>query len=72
MHRPMTALVLSVIRLFVFFVPISIVGSMLFGLKGLFVGNVIANIVMASISFVVFKRAIAQFESDNAVLNKVV
>lgn len=67
MHRPMTALVLSVIRLFVFFVPISIVGSMLFGLKGLFVGNVIANIVMASISFVVFKRAIAQFESDNAV-----
>lgn len=45
---------------------------MLFGLKGLFAGNVIANVVMASISFVVFKRAIAQFESDNAVLNKVV
>lgn len=65
MHRPMTALVLSVIRLFVFFVPISVAGSMMFGLNGLFVGNVIANIAMASVSFIVFKRAIAQFESDH-------
>ena len=65
MHRPMTALLLSVIRLFVFFVPISIAGSVMFGLNGLFVGNVIANIVMASVSFVVFKRAIAQFEADH-------
>jgi putative MATE family efflux protein len=63
MHRPMSALVLSIIRLFVFFVPISIAGSMLFGLKGLFVGNVIANIVMACISFIVFKKAVAQFDS---------
>jgi Na+-driven multidrug efflux pump len=64
MHRPMSALVLSVIRLFVFFVPISVVGSLLFGLKGLFVGNVIANIVMASVSFIVFKRAIAELEAE--------
>jgi len=64
MHRPMTALVLSVIRLFVFFVPISIAGSFLFELKGLFAGTVIANIAMACVSFVVFKRAITQFETD--------
>ena len=64
MHRPMSALVLSIIRLFVFFVPISIAGSVLFGLKGLFVGNVIANIVMACISFIVFKKAVAQFDSE--------
>ena len=64
MHRPMTALTLSVIRLFVFFVPISVAGSFLFELKGLFAGTVIANIAMACVSFVVFKRAITQFESD--------
>jgi Na+-driven multidrug efflux pump len=64
MHRPMTALTLSVIRLFVFFVPISVAGSFLFELKGLFAGTVIANIAMACVSFVVFKRAITQFELD--------
>lgn len=63
MHRPMTALLLSVIRLFVFFVPISIAGSFLFELKGLFAGTVIANIAMACVSFIVFKRAVADFEA---------
>ena len=64
MHRPMTALTLSVIRLFVFFVPISVAGSFLFELKGLFAGTVIANIAMACVSLVVFKRATTQFELD--------
>ena len=63
MHRPMTALLLSVIRLFVFFVPISVAGSFLFELKGLFAGTVIANIAMACVSLVVFKRAVADFEA---------
>ena len=64
MHRPMTALILSVSRLFVFFVPISVAGSFLFDLKGLFVGTVIANFAMACVSFFVFKRAVTQFETD--------
>ncbi len=64
MHRPMTALILSVIRLFVFFVPISVAGSFLFDLKGLFVGTVIANFAMACVSFFVFQRAVTQFETD--------
>jgi len=64
MHRPMTALILSVIRLFVFFVPISVAGSFLFDLKGLFMGTVIANFAMACVSFFVFKRAVTQFETD--------
>ncbi|WP_414830922.1 MATE family efflux transporter [Alteromonas sp. H39] len=66
MHRPMSALVLSVIRLFVFFVPVSVAGSLLFDLQGLFWGTVVANICMASISFIVFRRALAQekYEED--------
>ncbi len=67
MHQPMTALVLSVIRLFIFFVPISVAGSMLFGIKGLFIGNVIANIVMAGVSLAVFKRATAQIETEKVI-----
>lgn len=60
MHMPMTALVLSVLRLFVFFVPISYAGSYFFGLEGLFIGTVIANLLMAACSFVWFKNAVNQ------------
>lgn len=64
MHRPMGALTLSVIRLFVFFVPISVLGSFIFGLKGLYWGTVIANIAMAGVSVFVFKRALANKKYD--------
>ena len=64
MHRPMTALILSIIRLFVFFVPISILGGYLFGLKGLFWGTVAANIAMAGISLMVFRRLVAKYQDD--------
>jgi len=67
MHRPMSALVLSIIRLFVFFVPISLIGSYYFGLKGLYWGTVVANIAMAVVSFIVFKNAISQFQRSHHV-----
>lgn len=58
MYCLMMVLMLSVICLFVFFVFISVVGSFLFELKGLFVGMVIVNIVMVCVLFVVFKCVI--------------
>ncbi|QJR82718.1 MATE family efflux transporter [Alteromonas pelagimontana] len=61
MHRPMSALVLSVVRLFVFLVPCAYVGSLLFGLRGLFWGTVVANLMMAAISFICFKRALLAY-----------
>jgi putative MATE family efflux protein len=64
MHRPMGALGLSVLRLFVFFVPISVLGSYLFGLKGLYWGTVIANFAMAGVSVVVFRRALVNYKSN--------
>lgn len=56
MHKPMNALFLSLIRLFVFFVPISYAGSLLFGIHGIFWGGVIANILTASVAYVWFKK----------------
>jgi Na+-driven multidrug efflux pump len=47
-----------VIRLFVFFVPISYLGSLLYQIEGMFWGGVLANLMMASVSFVWFKRSI--------------
>ena len=57
-HKPMRALGLSVIRLFVFFVPLSYLGSLLADLHGLFVGGVVGNIITAAIAYVWFTRAL--------------
>ena len=56
MHKPMSALILSVIRLFVFLVPISLLGSLLYDIEGIFWGSVVANLLMGTLSFFWFKR----------------
>lgn len=58
MHKPMSALGLSVIRFFVFFVPVSYFGSVIYQLEGMFWGGVIANLLAASVSFFWFRRAV--------------
>ena len=60
MHKPMMALVLSVLRLFVFFVPFCYLGSQLFQLEGMFWGGVIANLCTATVAYVWFTRLLKQ------------
>lgn len=55
MHKPLSALLLSVIRLFVFFVPIAFASSFYFGLYGLFWGTVVANVLTAIVAFSWFR-----------------
>lgn len=61
LHKPMVALALSIVRLFVCYVPIAYLGSYLYGLIGFFVGGVIGNLLMAFISYFLFSR---QFTTD--------
>ncbi len=56
LHKPMHALVLSVIRLFVFYVPFAYLGALSFDLIGLFVGALIGNVFTAIIAYHWFKR----------------
>jgi putative MATE family efflux protein len=51
MHLPMSALLLSVVRLFICYVPIAYLGSYLYGLEGLFWGCVVANLITAGIAY---------------------
>lgn len=60
-HKPMRALWLSIIRLFVFFVPLSYLGSLLADLTGLFMGGVLANLITASIAYFWFSRELRRF-----------
>ncbi|RUO78008.1 MATE family efflux transporter [Idiomarina seosinensis] len=60
-HRPMNALWLSVIRLFVFFVPLSYLGSLLADITGLFIGGVVANLITATLAYFWFSRELRRF-----------
>ncbi|MEC8950833.1 MAG: MATE family efflux transporter [Pseudomonadota bacterium] len=59
LHHPLNALILSIARFFVFYVPLAYVGSVYFGLYGFFAGAVCGNLLMAMISWRTFKRALS-------------
>jgi len=65
LHKPMAALALSVIRLFVCYVPLAYLGSYFYDLKGLFIGAVIGNILTAMISYRLFSKQFNFKESNS-------
>ncbi|WP_299074219.1 MATE family efflux transporter [uncultured Paraglaciecola sp.] len=69
MHMPMSAVSLSVVRLFLFFVPFSLIGSYWFDLLGLFWAGVVANLVVGCIAYVWCKRIITS-RFEQGVLSK--
>lgn len=60
LHRPMSALYLSIARFFVFYVPLAYVGSQMYGLVGFFGGACAGNVLMAAISLRTFNKAISE------------
>ena len=58
LHKPLSALYLSMARFFLFYVPLAYVGSLYYGLPGFFAGAVVGNIAMAIISWRTFHRAL--------------
>jgi len=65
MHKPMSALALSIVRLFIFYLPFAYLGSIWFGLEGLFVGALIGNIFTAAIAYNWFTRTIQVSKTVN-------
>lgn len=61
LHKPMIALMLSIVRLFVCYVPLAYLGSYFYGLYGFFIGALIGNLLMAFISYRLFSK---QFKDD--------
>ncbi|WP_286235548.1 MATE family efflux transporter [Thalassotalea sediminis] len=56
LHKPMVALMLSILRLFVCYVPLSYLGSLWYGVEGFFIGGLIGNVLMAAISYKAFAK----------------
>ncbi|GAA6173655.1 MATE family efflux transporter [Colwellia sp. KU-HH00111] len=67
LHKPLVALVLSIVRLFVCYVPLAYLGSYFYGLHGFFVGALIGNVVMAAISYRLFTK---QFVDDSLMVKE--
>ncbi len=68
LHKPIVALVLSFIRLFICYVPLASIGSYFYGLHGFFIGALIGNLVMATISYRLFSK---QFNGDEFIVSSV-
>lgn len=69
MHMPMSALSLNAMRLFVFFVPFSFMGSYWFELLGLFWAAVLANLAVGCIAFVWCKTILTSRFKQNVLSN---
>lgn len=67
LHQPMISVQLSILRLFVFYLPCAYIGGLIGGIIGLFAGCVFANLCMASVSYFRFARYFKQTQSGVAV-----
>lgn len=65
LHKPMNALILSVVRLFIFYVPFAYVGSEFAGLTGLFIGAAIGNLFTAVVAYKWFVRELESLSSQS-------
>jgi putative MATE family efflux protein len=72
MHKPMSALILSVIRLFLFFVPISYLGSRIYALEGMFWAGIVANILTAIVAYVWFRKIVSAQINNSQKIKEVV
>ena len=64
LHKPMNALLMSVIRLFAFYVPLAYLGSLYWGIHGLFIGALIGNVFTAIISYRWFCQTLQSLENN--------
>jgi putative MATE family efflux protein len=65
LHKPMIALLLSIVRLFVCYVPLALLGSYFYGLTGFFVGAVLGNVVMSIFSYNLFIKQFSSIEDQH-------
>ena len=64
----MLALLLSVIRLFICYVPLAYIGSVYYQLEGFFIGALCGNIVMALISYRIYTKQFNDMTDEQEVL----
>ncbi|ESP91659.1 MULTISPECIES: MATE family efflux transporter [Pseudoalteromonas] len=64
LHKPMNALILSIVRLFVFYIPCAYIGSHIAGLTGLFIGAAIGNLFTAVSAYMWFRKTLNNMQHE--------
>lgn len=59
LHRPIDAAALTIIQFFGLYVPLALMGSRLFGLKGIFGAAGIANLIAGALAYIWLRRIVA-------------
>lgn len=49
--KPISSTIMSIVRMFVIYVPLAFLGKALYGIQGIFVATAIANLVMGAVAF---------------------
>lgn len=62
LHLPAKAMVLSLIRFFVCYIPLAWLGGKLAGVPGVFIGAVVGNLLTASLAYHWFKQVIQRYQ----------
>ena len=65
LHKPASAVGLSIVRFFVLFVPLSYLGSYWGGISGLFVGGMLGNLIAGVVAWQWFQRHLCCPELQN-------
>ncbi len=56
LHKPIDALIINIVRLFVLYLPAAYLGALLHGYEGMFVGAVIASLIATLAAWLRFRR----------------
>lgn len=64
--KPMPALTISVVRTFVFYVPLCIVGNALWGYVGIFIATAVTNVVMGAAGWYWNRASVSRFIARQA------
>ena len=60
MHRPMSATVLNMFRIVVLLIPLSYLGAELYGVRGVFVGRLVTDVLVGVIGILWVRRVLSQ------------
>lgn len=70
LRRPRTALLITIIRLMILYIPLAYLGSLMWGITGLFIGAACGNVIAGIIAFRIIKRVCSEQGLDSADTNQ--
>lgn len=62
LHLPAKAMILSLVRFFVCYIPLAWLGAQIAGVPGLFIGAMVGNLLTASLAYYWFKQVIQRYQ----------